>query len=244
MSERIFLVAGGSRGIGEAVSLAAARAGHFVLLSYASNEARAAQVVARIEAGGGRAAMVRADTAEEADIQAMFVAADRLGTLSALVYNSGVTGPASPLADVSTGTLDHVLGVNLRGALLCAREGVRRMSTRLGGEGGSIVLVSSRATVYGSPGEHVWYAASKGGVDALTIGLAREVAAEGIRVNAVSPGLIATEIHAPGKLEAVAGVPPMKRPGTAEEVADAVLYLTSGAASYVTGANLAVSGGR
>lgn len=169
---------------------------------------------------------------------------NRLGRLAALVYNGGVTGAASPFADARTETLDHVLGVNLRGALICAREAVQRLSTKRGGQGGSIVFLSSRAALYGSPGEWVWYAATKGGVDSLTIGLAREVGAEGIRVNAVSPGPIATDTLGSEKLAAVATVSPMHRAGTPDEVAAAVLFLASDAASYITGANLAVSGGR
>jgi NAD(P)-dependent dehydrogenase (short-subunit alcohol dehydrogenase family) len=160
-----------------------------------------------------------------------------------LVYNAGITGANSPLVEASTETIDRVLDVNLRGAVLCAREAVRRMSTRLGGEGGAIVMISSRATFYGSPNEFVWYAASKGGMDSLTNGLAREVAAEGIRVNAVSPGPIVTEMHRPGKLEVGAKRAPMQRAGTPEEVAAAVMFLASDGASYVTGANLAVAGG-
>jgi NAD(P)-dependent dehydrogenase (short-subunit alcohol dehydrogenase family) len=160
-----------------------------------------------------------------------------------LVYNGGVTGSHSPLAEASTATIDEVLNVNLRGAILCCRAAIRRMSTRLGGQGGAIVLLSSRATFYGSPDEFVWYAASKGGVDSLTNGLAREVAPEGIRVNAVSPGPISTEMHRPGRLEIGAKRAPLQRAGTPEEVAEAVLFLASEAASYVTGANLSVAGG-
>src|SRR5262245_46935226 len=231
MSAGVWLVTGGSRGIGEAVALGAARLGFDVVLSYANSEARAAEVVSRIEDGGGRALAVQADTAREADIERLFAAADARGPLATLVYNAGVTGAHSPLAEVSTATIDEVLGVNLRGALLCCRAAVRRMSTRLGGRGGSIVLLSSRATFYGSPDEFVWYAASKGGVDSLTNGLSREVAPEGIRVNAVSPGPISTEMHRPGRLEVGAKRAPLQRAGTAEEVAEAVLFLASGDAS-------------
>lgn len=237
------LITGGSRGIGAAIALAAAQRGHEVVLSYASNEARAAAVVAGIRGAGGSAVAVQADTAQEADIDRLFAAVDARGTLCALVVNAAITGTNSSLAEASTATIDAVLNVNLRGAILCARAAIRRMSTRAGGQGGSIVLLSSRAAVYGSAGEYVWYAASKGGIDSLTIGLAREVAAEGIRVNAVSPGPIATEMHRPGRLETSALRSPMQRAGTAQEVADAVLFLTSAAASYITGANLAVAGG-
>jgi NAD(P)-dependent dehydrogenase (short-subunit alcohol dehydrogenase family) len=243
MSTPVFLVTGGSRGIGEAVAVAAAAQGFMVLLTYANNEPRANSVVERIRSSGGQAEAIKADTGIEADINKVFAEVDRLGQLSVMVYNAGITGQFSPLADASTTTIDEVLAVNLRGAILCARESVKRMSTRLGGKGGSIVMISSRATVYGSPNEFVWYAASKGGMDSLTIGLAREVATEGIRVNAVSPGPIVTEMHRPGKLEVGAKKAPMQRAGTPEEVADAVMYLASDKASYVTGGNVAVSGG-
>jgi NAD(P)-dependent dehydrogenase (short-subunit alcohol dehydrogenase family) len=243
MNAPVFLVTGGSRGIGEAVALGAARQGYFVLLTYVKNESRAASVVERILAEGGQAKALHANTGDEADICRIYDEVDRLGRLSVLVYNSGLTGAHSPLADAATGTIDEVLNVNLRGAILCCREAVRRMSTRLGRAGGSIVLISSRAAFYGSPNEFVWYAASKGGMDSLTNGLAREVANEGIRVNAVSPGPIVTEMHRPGKLEVGAKRAPMQRAGTPEEVASTVLFLASDGASYVTGANLVVSGG-
>jgi NAD(P)-dependent dehydrogenase (short-subunit alcohol dehydrogenase family) len=243
MGNKVFLVTGGSRGIGEAIAVAAAGKGFEVVLTYAHNEQRAQALVGRIHAAGGRAVAVHADTASESDIERMFAVVDGLGTLSALVYNAGITGAHSSLADASTQTIDEVLAVNLRGAILCSRGAIRRMSTRFGGQGGAIVLISSRAALYGSPGEFVWYAASKGGVDSLTNGLAREVATEGIRVNAVSPGPIITEMHRPGKLEVGAKRAPMQRAGTAEEVAEAVMFLASDAASYVTGANLSVAGG-
>lgn len=243
MSAPVFLVTGGSRGIGEAVAVAAATHGYQVVLTYASNVERAEAVVARIHGSGGDAVAVRTDTAQEADIDNLYAAVDRRGRLAVMVYNSAVTGAHSTLAEASTATIDAVLNVNLRGALLCARSAIQRMSTRLGGQGGAIVLLSSRAAFYGSAGEYVWYAASKGGVDSLTSGLAREVAAEGIRVNAVSPGPIATEMHRPGRLEVGAKRTPMQRAGTPEEAAATVMFLASDAASYVTGANLAVSGG-
>lgn len=243
MTAKVFLVTGGSRGIGEAVAIAGASAGFQVVLTYASNEARANAVVDRIRTTGGKAVAVQANTGVESDIQRVFEQVDRLGSLGVLVYNAGITGPHSPLADASTATIDDVLAVNLRGAILCSREAVRRMSTRLGGQGGAIVLISSRAALYGSPSEFVWYAASKGGVDSLTNGLSREVASEGIRVNAVSPGPIVTEMHRPGKLEVGAKRAPMQRAGTPEEVARTVMFLASDDASYVTGANLSVSGG-
>jgi NAD(P)-dependent dehydrogenase (short-subunit alcohol dehydrogenase family) len=243
MGAGVFLVTGGSRGIGEAVAVAAALQGYHVVLTYAHDEGSAQAVVGRITSAGGKAVAVQANTGQEADIHRVFAAVDALGPLAVLVYNGGITGAHSPLAEATTETIDEVLAVNLRGAILCSREAVRRMSTRLAGKGGAIVLISSRAAFYGSPAEYVWYAASKGGVDSLTNGLAREVAAEGIRVNAISPGPIITGMHRPGRLEIGAKRAPMQRAGTAEEVAEAVMFLASDAASYVTGANLAVAGG-
>lgn len=243
MSDPVLLITGGSRGIGAAIALSAARLGLQVLLTYVSAAEEAQDVVRRIQAAGGRASCMQVDGAKEADIGAMFAEVDRLGKLGMMVYNSGITGPASALVDASTEVIDQVLAVNLRGALLCAREAVRRMSTRLGGSGGNIVFISSRAAFYGSPHEFVWYAASKGGMDSLTAGLAREVGAEGIRVNAVSPGPIATQMHRPGRLEIGAQRAPMQRAGSPEEVAAAVMFLVSAEASYVTGANIVVAGG-
>jgi NAD(P)-dependent dehydrogenase (short-subunit alcohol dehydrogenase family) len=243
MGAGVFLVTGGSRGIGEAIAVAAALQGYEVVLTYAHDEGSAQAVVGRITSAGGKAVAVQANTGHEADIHRVFAAVDAVGPLAVLVYNGGITGAHSPLAEATTETIDEVLAVNLRGAILCSREAVRRMSTRLAGKGGAIVLISSRAAFYGSPAEYVWYAASKGGVDSLTSGLAREVAAEGIRVNAISPGPIITGMHRPGRLEIGAKRAPMQRAGTAEEVAEAVMFLASDAASYVTGANLAVAGG-
>lgn len=243
MSAPVFLVHGGSRGIGEAISIAAAAAGYHVVFTYASNENRARGVLERIRAAGGQAEALRADTAVEADIERSFEAADRVGRLAVYVYNSGITGPHSPLAEAATDTIDRVLAVNLRGAILGSRAAVRRMSTRLGGQGGAIVFISSRASFYGSPNEFVWYAASKGGMDSLTLGLAREVGGEGIRVNAVAPGPIATEMHRPGKLEVGARRAPLQRAGSPEEVAATVMFLASDAASYVNGGILSVAGG-
>ncbi len=243
MHEKVMVVTGGSRGIGEAVAVLAAQRGYDVVLSYASDAARAAEVVARIHGAGGSAQAVQADTAHEAQVDALFEVADRRGRLAAMVYNSGITGAHSALADADTATIDAVLAVNLRGAMLASRSAIRRMSTRFGGRGGAIVLVSSRASFYGSPSEYVWYAASKGGMDSLNNGLSREVAAEGIRVNAVSPGPIATEMHRPGRLEVAGKRAPMQRAGLPSEVAEAVLFVASDAASYVTGANLSVAGG-
>ncbi|MCW2363945.1 MULTISPECIES: SDR family oxidoreductase [Sphingobium] len=240
----VFLVTGGSRGIGAAIARDAAKAGYHVLLTYAGRTDMAAAVVDAIRAEGGRAQAVQADTGVAGDITTLFAAVDQVGPLAALVYNGGIVGESSALVDASDDLLAKVVDVNLTGALLCAREAVRRMSTANGGGGGSIVLISSRAALYGAPGEHVWYAATKGGVDSLVLGLAREVAPQGIRVNAVSPGPIDTEIHVPGKLDRIASALPMRRAGQPEEVSAAVMFLVSDAASYVAGANIAVAGAR
>lgn len=240
----VFLVTGGSRGIGEAIARSAAAEGYFVLLTYVGQAERARGVVEAIRAAGGQAEAVQADTGVPADVARMFEAADKHGRLAALVYNGGVTGGVGLLADQTDETLQRVIDVNLTGALISCREAVKRMSTRLGGQGGSIVLLSSRAASLGSPNQHLWYAASKGGVDSLNLGLAKEVAGEGIRVNCVSPGPIATEIHAPGRLDAIRDSLPMKREGTPEEVAAAVMFLVSDAASYIAAANLEVAGAR
>jgi NAD(P)-dependent dehydrogenase (short-subunit alcohol dehydrogenase family) len=243
------VVTGASRGIGAAVALLAGQHGYAVAVNYVSDSASARKVVAAIVAGGGQAAAIRADVAEEGDVFRLFSDAEaELGPLTALVNNAGITGGLARLDAVSAATLTRLWAVNLTGSLLCAREAVRRMSTRRGGSGGAIVNLSSLAARLGSPGEFIHYGASKGAIDTFTVGLAREVAAEGIRVNAVSPGLITTEIHAAagdaGRVERLAGSVPMQRAGSAEEVAEAVLWLLSAAASYITGANLEVGGGR
>jgi len=240
----VFVVAGGSRGIGAAISVAAAEAGYAVLLTYASNAEAAQQVVDRIAAAGGLAKAARADTSVPEDVAALFAAADEMGRLDVLAYSGGITGTASPLVDAEPADVARVIAVNLTGAMLCAREAIARMSTARGGAGGAIVFLSSRASDYGSPGEHVWYAASKGGIDSLTKGLAREVGKEGIRVNAVSPGPVATGMLDAAKQERAAGLSPIGRIGTPEEIAAAVMFMASAEASFVTGANLAVSGGR
>lgn len=244
MEKGIFLVTGGSRGIGAAIATQAAAAGYTVLLSYAGRADAAEAVVAGIRAAGGRVEAVQADTGKPADIARLYAAADALGPLAAMVYNGGITGGTGRLADQTDETLARVIEVNLTGALIACREAVRRMSTAHGGAGGPIVLLSSRAAQLGAPAQHLWYAASKGGIDSLTLGLAREVAGEGIRVNAVSPGPIATEIHAPGRLDAIRDGLPMKREGTADEVAAAVMFLVSDDASYVSAANIDVAGAR
>lgn len=245
----ILLVTGGSRGIGAATARLAAARGYRVCLSYRSNEAAARTVVADIERSGGEAIAVAADVAREADVVRLFEAVDaRLGRLDALVNNAGILEQQTTVLNIDADRLQRVLATNVTGAFLCAREAVRRMSTKRGGAGGAIVNVSSMAARLGSPGEYVDYAASKGAVDSMTIGLAREVAAEGIRVNAVRPGVIYTDIHAsggePGRVDRVRSAVPMQRGGTAEEVARAILWLLSGEASYSTGTFIDVSGGR
>jgi len=244
LDQNVFVVAGGSRGIGAAIAVAAADAGYAVVLSYLSNAEQARGVVDRIRAAGGTAEAVRADTTRIDDVAALFASADALGRLKALAYSSGITGDPSPLADADPATFARVVEVNLTGAMVCAREAIGRMSTARGGAGGAIVFVSSRATAYGSPGEYVWYAASKAGVDGLTLGLARELGAQGIRVNAVSPGPIDTEMLTDEKRQRAASLTPLGRIGEAEEVAASVMFLASDQASFVSGANLAVSGGR
>lgn len=245
MAERVLIVTGGGRGIGAATARLAAREGYAIGVNYRADREAAQAVVADIEAGGGRALALAGDVAREADVVALFDAvASELGPVTALVNNAGITGSAGRLENVSVDTLRRVLEVNVLGAMLCAREAVRRMSTRRGGHGGAVVNVSSAAATLGSPGEYVWYAASKAAVDGLTLGLAREVAGEGIRVNAVSPGLVATDIHGPGRLERLTPQVPMARVGTADEVARAILWLLSEAASYCAGANVRIGGGR
>lgn len=247
---RTLLVTGGSKGIGAAVARAAAGAGWAVAVDYATDSAGADQVAAAIGASGGRAVTVRGDVAVEADVVRMFdEAAAGLGApVTALVNNAGIVGAHGRFDALDTDVLRRTVDVNVVGAMLCAREAVRRMSTRHGGRGGLIVNVSSRAASLGSAGEWVHYAATKAAVDTLTLGLAHEVAAEGVRVNAVAPGLIDTGLHAaagrPDRLAAMAPSVPMGRAGTAEEVADAVMWLLSDQASFVTGAVVPVHGGR
>lgn len=243
----LVVVTGGGRGIGAATALACAQAGFDVCLCYHANEGAAQAVVDGCERAGVRAVAVRADVAVEADVLALFEEADRLGPVTGLVNNAGIVAPAARVEQLTAERIDGLLRTNVLGAFLCAREAVRRMSTRHGGSGGSIVNISSRAAVLGGAEEYVDYAASKAAVDALTTGLAREVAAAGVRVNAVRPGLIETDIHettAPNRLQRLAGTVPMKRGGKPEEVAAAVVWLLSDQASFVTGAFLDVSGGR
>jgi len=243
------IVTGGSRGIGAAVALFAGKRGYGVAVNFSTGQGEAARVVDEIVSGGGRALAIQADVSDEAQIVRMFETAGReLGPITALVNNAAITGGFARVEDVSSAALARVFAVNVSGAILCAREAVRRMSTRRGGAGGAIVNISSRAAHTGAAGEWVHYAASKGAIDSFTIGLAREVATEGIRVNAVAPGLIETGLHAangePGRLQRLMPTIPMQRAGTPSEVAEGVLWLLSPAASYVTGAIVEMGGGR
>lgn len=245
MSAGVLVVTGASRGIGAAVARLGARHGYAIAVNYAVDEAGAAAVVASIKAEGGEAVAIRADIARETDVAQMFVTAERtLGKIAGLVNNAGVAGKTCRVDEIAAADLQRVLAVNVAGSFLCAREAVLRMATRHGGNGGAIVNISSIAARIGGANEWVHYAASKGAIDTFTVGLAREVAADGIRVNAISPGLIDTEIHAPGRLDRMRAGVPMQRIGTAEEVAEVALWLLSPAASYVTGTNVEVGGGR
>ena len=244
MSTRVMLVTGGSRGIGAAIVRLAAQRGYDVAFTYSRDDAAANLVADDVRALGRRVCAIKADMADEAQIRSTFARVDsELGALSALVSNCAITGKNSRLDAADISTLREVLNVNVLGTMICAREAVLRMSTQHGGAGGSIVLVSSPAALYGSAGEYVWYAASKGAIDSFNVGLAREVGRDNIRVNAVSPGPIETEMHRPGRLAAVIPNNPMARAGTPMEVAETVLFLVSPASSYVNGANISISGG-
>ena len=248
MANRVVIVTGGSRGIGRAVALACAARGDQVLIGYASNAAAADDTCAAIAAAGGIASAVRCDVADERDVLALFKAADQLGPLGALVNNAGIVAPTSRLEQMSAQRLERMFAVNVIGSMLCAREAVLRMSTRHGGAGGVIINISSVAAKLGSPNTYIDYAASKGAIDSFTIGLGHEVAAEGIRVVAVRPGLIDTEIHAsggdPDRARRLATHVPMQRVGTVTEIANAVVWLLSDQASYITSTIIDVSGGR
>ena len=245
----VLLITGSSRGIGAATARLAAARGYDLCLNYREHRAAAEEVAREVEDAGVRAVAVQADVSVEGDVVRLFETCDReLGVLSALVNNAGILETQMRVDAMDAARLQRVFATNVVGAFLCAREAVRRMSTRRGGRGGAIVNISSGASRLGSPNEYVDYAATKGAIDTLTIGLAREVAEEGIRVNAVRPGFIYTDIHAsggePNRVERVKTIVPMKRGGTAEEVARAILWLLSDEASYTTGAFIDVTGGK
>ena len=245
----ILLVTGGSRGIGAATALLAAQRGYAVAVNYTANSLAADEVVRQIRASGGHAITVQADVGVEAEVMAMFQKIDaKLGRLTALVNNAGVVDVAARVDEMTVARIQRMFDINVLGSFVCAREAVKRMSTRFGGAGGAIVNVSSAAARLGGAGQYVDYAASKGAIDSLTLGLAKEVALEGIRVNAVRPGIIETDIHASGgqpeRARQMAPLVPMQRAGTAMEVAQAILWLLSGESSYTTGSMLDVAGGR
>ena len=250
MTQRpVLLVTGGSRGIGAAVCRLAARQGWDVAVNYAANRAAADAIVSDVKAEGGNAIAIKGDVGSAQDIISMFQTVDKhFGRLDGLVNNAGIVDAQQRVDEMSVERLERMMRVNVSGSILCAAEAVRRMSSRHGGKGGAIVNISSMAAVLGSASQYVDYAASKAAIDTFTIGLSREVANEGVRVNAIRPGVIDTDIHAsgglPNRARDLAPSIPMQRPGTAEEIADAVLYLLSATASYITGAILNVSGGR
>jgi NAD(P)-dependent dehydrogenase (short-subunit alcohol dehydrogenase family) len=241
----VLLIAGGSRGIGAATARMAAARGYDVAVNYKSNAKAAASVVDDVKKAGRKSIALQGDMAKEEDIERVFdETTHALGQITDFVHSSGIPGKNSRLDAASATTIRDVIDVNLYGGMLCARAAVRRMSTAHGGKGGSIVMLGSIASVTGGVGEYVFYAAAKGGIDSLTIGLAREVAKEGVRINTIRPGPTVTEIHEPGRLERITPLLPMGRPAQPDEVAETILFLLSDAASYITGALLNVSGGR
>jgi NAD(P)-dependent dehydrogenase (short-subunit alcohol dehydrogenase family) len=248
MSDKVLIITGASRGIGAATAVLAAERGYGVIVNYAGNVAAAEAVCARIHGKGGEAVAVRGDVTLEADIDHIFNAADRMGRLVGLVNNAGTIEPSIRVEDLDLARLQRIFAVNTFGSMLCAGRAVRRMSTKFGGQGGAIVNVTSAAAKLGAPNTYVDYAAAKGAIDSFTVGLALEVAGDGIRVNGVRPGVIATDIHAaggdPDRAHRMGPSLPIPRPGTAEEVARAILWLLSDEASYTTGSVINVTGGR
>jgi NAD(P)-dependent dehydrogenase (short-subunit alcohol dehydrogenase family) len=241
----VLLVTGGSRGIGAATATLAGVMGFDVAVNYKRDKDAADAVVAAVRAAGRRAIAIKGDMASPRDVARTFAAVDdNLGRLTHLVYSSGITGPVARVDAIDDAAIEQVMAINVNGAFYCAREAVKRMSTKHGGQGGAIVLLSSMAATIGGGGEFVCYAASKGAIDSMTIGLSREVAAEGIRVNAVAPGLIDTDIQPPGRVQKVGPSVPIGRAGTADEVAEAIVFLLTDAARYIAGTILRVSGGR
>lgn len=246
-SRPLTIVTGGGRGIGAATAVHLAERGHDVVVGHLVDVAAAERVVAAVRAAGGRGVAVAGDVADPSDVDRLFAAAGELGPVTGLVNNAGLTAHVGDLADTPVDTVRRVLDVNLLGAVLCARRAAQLMSTARGGAGGAIVNVSSAAATLGSAHEYVHYAAAKAGVDALTVGLAKELADQGVRVNAVAPGLVRTGIHAaagdPGRLERVVARIPLGRPGEPEEVAPAIAWLLGPDSAYVTGASIRVAGG-
>ncbi len=241
----ILLITGASRGIGAATARLAAKRGFDVAVNYLQDRNSADAVVAAVEAAGRRAIAVQADMGQESDIERMFATVDKeLGRLTHFVYNTGIIGPASRVEALPTRDAREILIVNVLGAVIAARCAIARISTKHGGRGGAMVLLSSAMATLGGAGDYVMYSTSKGAIDTLTLGLARELAAEGIRVNAVAPGPIATDIHPPGRLERIISAVPLARAGTADEIAEAVVFLLSDASSYTNGAILRIAGGR
>ena len=244
----VLVITGGGRGIGAATALMGAERGYAVVVNYTSNVDAAEALCARIHATGGEAVAVRGDVSQPEDVAHIFAAADRMGTLAGLVNNAGIVAPAQRVEDMTAERINHILAVNVTGSFLCASAAIKRLSTKHGGKGGAIVNIGSAASKLGAPGTYVNYASAKGAIDTFTVGLALEVADEGIRVNLVRPGVIDTDIHAsggdPGRAARLAPAFPIPRPGTAEEVAKAILWLLSDESSYSTGTTITVSGGR
>ena len=241
----ILLITGGGRGIGAATAKLAAGRGYDVAVNYLRDETAAEAVAGVVRQQGRRAIAVQGDMGRQADIARMFETVDKeLGRLTHLVYNAGITGGAARVEAADPAIMRNVIEVNVLGALLCVQAAIKRMSRKHGGGGGAMVLISSAAATLGSPGEYIWYAATKGAIDSMTFGLSKELADDGIRVNAVAPGLIATDIHPPGRIERVTAAIPFGRPGVPEEVAESILFLLSDASSYTTGTILRVAGGR